>query len=409
MKQNTIETHQDDLNLDPIIVKKKTNIFIILGLFLIAVLSYCALVGKMDTSRFWHSYLFSIVFFISISLGAMFFVLMQHLSFAGWSVVVRRIAEVFSKSIWLPLVFLVPIIISLLLHDHSLFHWLGADDDVIIEKKQPYLNVTFFIIRTIIYALIFLIISRFLYRQSFLQDFTGIKSTTLSLEKNSTYMTFFYAIGVTFFAFDYIMSLNPHWYSTILGVYFFAGSLVAAIALIGIVARLLQKLGYLKNIINIEHYHDIGKLLFGFNVFWSYIAFSQYFIIWYGNIPEEIAWYQDREKGIWLYITLLLVIGHVVIPLVLFMSKYVKRSKKYSMWMYIWLVFMHIVDIYYLVMPSWLHHSYALDFQIEITDGVMFFGFLLLYASIFMRILSQARLIPVKDPRLVESLKFENF
>ena len=239
--------------------------------------------------KFLHSYLFAFIFFLGIVLAAMFFVILQHLTRSGWSVVVRRLAEVLMKNILLMVLFFLPLLIISAFNFVELYHWLDKQavaNDPILFAKKAYLNFPFFAIRTVIYIAIWLFLGHHYYRYSLQQDKEkGGFNSTLKLEKYAAPHTFLYAFSLTFFAFDYLMSLDPHWFSTIWGVYYFAGGMVGFFSFLTLTCLTLRQLGYLKEIINIEHYHDLGKFLFAFTVFWSYIAFSQYLLIWYAKYP----------------------------------------------------------------------------------------------------------------------------
>jgi hypothetical protein len=208
----------------------------------------------------------------------------------------------------------------------------------------------------------------------------------------------------TFASIDWIMSLTPHWYSTIFGVYFFAGSFVGFIALLSVVAVAMRGAGLLDTVISAEHLHDVGKLLFGFTAFWAYIAFSQFFLMWYANMPEETIWYKARLEGSWWTVSILLMAGHFAVPFFYLMGRAVKRRGWTLAAGGAWLLIMHFVDLYWLVMPT-LHpegvRPSALDLAALLTVG----GCFVAAASWLMR---RQALVPLRDPRLAESLAFEN-
>ncbi|MCH9662761.1 MAG: quinol:cytochrome C oxidoreductase, partial [Gammaproteobacteria bacterium] len=266
------------------------------------------------------------------------------------------------------------------------------------------------IIRTMIYFVVWYVIANYFFKKSVIQDEDGNTKHTLDMQKTSTYSMFLFAGTLTFASFDFLMSLEPHWYSTIFGVYYFSGGMVGFFAILGLLLITLRNSGYLKDVVNVEHYHDIGKLLFGFNIFWAYIAFSQYFLIWYGNIPEETLWYLERQTGGWLAVSILLVVGHLIVPLLLFMSRNIKRNIKLSFFMYAWMFFMHLVDIYYIVMPTATkHHGGEVNFHFSILDLLWLFGIGGIYLSVTLARMKKFSLFPMKDPRLQASLSFENF
>jgi len=250
--------------------------------------------------RFLHSYLVNYCFFLSLSLGGLFFVLTQHVTRAGWSVAVRRLAEILAANMfWLTVLFL-PVVVPVLLGNSALYPWndtaaIAGDD--LLRLKEPYLNPAFFGVRCLIYFLAWWYLSRYYLSRSVRQDASGEAELTVQMERRSPAALILFGVTVTFASFDWLMSLEPHWFSTIFGVYFFSGAAVGGLAAVILAAVALQAGGRLTDAITTEHYHDLGKLLFAFVIFWGYMAFSQYMLIWYANIPEETAWYLQRQSG----------------------------------------------------------------------------------------------------------------
>jgi hypothetical protein len=381
------------------VVKKWCKYVALLGVFLSLVFFITT-----DTHHFYYSYLFSFSVFTTISLGAMFFVLIQFLSRAGWSVVVRRIPEYLMSNIGIMCVLFIPIIFGI----HDLYHWSHADalmSDRILQGKAPYLNTVFFIVRAVFFFAVWLWISKLFSGKSELQDYDSNIEHTALLQRCSPVAVILFALTLTFGFIDWVMSLTPHWYSTIFGVYIFAGALVGFLALNSIIYILLVKKGILKKSVTIEHFHDLGKLLYGFNVFWAYIAFSQYFLIWYGNIPEETVWYGHHFSGSWNTVAVLLAIGHFGIPFVLFMSRHAKRHLSFHFGMAIWMLVMHVLDLYWIIMPT----VSPSGIHISVTDISTFLAVGGIYFYVFIKMISKGYIIPINDPRIEESLKFENY
>lgn len=367
-------------------------------------LCICFVLALKDPHHFYFSYLVSFSFFTTLTLGALFFVLKQHISRAGWSVVVRRVPEVLMQNIRLMAVLFIPILIGM----YDLYHWTHKEavmHDHLLQWKAPYLNVGFFILRACAYFGIWFFLTKKLYNNSLAQDETGDSSITLNSQKTATYGILLFAITLTFAFIDWVMSLTPHWYSTIFGIYFFAGAMVVVMAALSLIFMGLSKFGYLSNIVTVEHYHDFGKWLYGFNIFWSYIAFSQYFLIWYANIPEETIWFASHFAGSWNFVAILLAVGHFAVPFIMFMSRHAKRCLPFNACMAIWLIFMHFVDMYWLVMPN----AHPGGVHISMGDIVSFLGIGGVYFGFFIKNLSKVSLIPKNDPRLDESLNFKNF
>ena len=258
----------------------------------------CAILGAANPKQFFFSWLVSFLFFLSLALGALFFVLIQYAAQGGWGIVLRRIGETSFATLPLMAVLFLPLLLGL----RDLYSWTApgaAEHDALLRWKAPYLNVPFFLIRAALFFGIWSFIALVYYRGSRGQDVTGDPGVTARLRRFAGPAIIVLALTQTFASIDWIMSLTPHWYSTIFGVYFFAGSFVGFIALLSIVAAAMRRAGLLDTVISAEHLHDVGKLLFGFTAFWAYIAFSQFFLIWYANLPEETIWYKARLEGSW--------------------------------------------------------------------------------------------------------------
>ena len=375
----------------------------VIGLCGLGLAALLAVTTDGGAETFFRSYLVNFMFVLSLALGGLFFVLISHLTRAGWSVALRRIAEVVAWTV-VPLSLLS---VVLLFGIHELYEWSHEEavaDDALLQHKRPYLNQPFFIARICFYFIVWSAIAIYVNRKSVQQDASGDPQITLQLEKFSAPATIFYAMTVTFAAFDLMMSLYPHWYSTIYGVYYFSGCVLGFFALVPVLLALLRAGGRMQRIVTAEHYHDLGKLMFAFVVFWAYIAFSQYMLIWYGNIPEETIWYETRQQGPWLWIGLLLLFGHFILPFLWLMSRHPKRRGAVLLAAALWLLAMHWFDLFYLVMPE----VRPTGSPFRLMDLACLVGLVgLFFAATFWR-MGRVKLIPVKDPRLGESLRFEN-
>jgi hypothetical protein len=361
------------------------------------------LLTEGGAARFFQAYLVNYAYFLSLALGALFWVMLQHLTRSGWSVVVRRLGETLAATLPVLAVLFIPILIGV----RYLYHWADVEaltHNDLLQHKQPYLNVPFFVLRAAVYLTVWVALAEFFFRRSLQQDATGDVRLTLRMQKVSAPAMILFAFTVTFASFDWLMSLNAGWYSTIFGVYYFSGGVVGFFALLIVVALLLQRAGRLTHVITSEHYHDLGKLLFAFVVFWAYIAFSQYMLIWYANIPEETTWYLARQTGDWTTISLTLLFGHFVLPFLLLLSRFPKRRPRLLLVPAAWMLIMHWLDIYWLVMPGASPGRFALDWQ-HITCFVGIGGLFIAAAA---QRLGQRSLVPERDPRLAESLVFEN-
>jgi len=353
------------------------------------------------SKHFFHSYLLNFCFFLSISLGALFFVSIQHLTRAAWSVVVRRIAEIIAQNVIpMALLFLV-IAIPVLSLSTTLYSWNDWDTtDPLIQHKAPYLNSIFFTFRAVFYFACWIVVARFFMTKSLEQDKSGDRKLTLDMQSWSSWAVVAFALTVSFAAFDWLMSLDPHWFSTMFGVYFFAGCNLSFFAFLTVVVFLLQRTGKLENVVTQEHYHDLGKYIFGFTLFWGYIAFSQFLLYWYANIPEETKWYEIRQLNGWEYISLTLLFGHFFLPFFGTMSRSIRRNKYMLTGWAVFILFMHWVDMYYLVMPQFSPEGPVFG----VFDVCCFLGIGGLFTSCLIWFALDRPLVPVKDPRLPESL-----
>jgi hypothetical protein len=357
-----------------------------------------AATGAEGWRRFFFAYLVNFAFVLSLALGALYFVLLHHLTHSGWSVVVRRVGEALSATFPLLAVLLVPVLLGL----NELYPWSNAA--VVAHGKAAYLNVPFFVTRCVVYLAAWIVMARYFFRRSLQQDNTGDPLVTVRMEKRAAPAMVVFGITLTFASIDLVMSLDPAWYSTIFGVYYFAGCVVGIYALLAVSVFALQGAGFLRNAVTVEHYHDLGKLLFGFVVFWAYIGFSQYMLIWYANIPEETRWLAHRQENGWGWVGLLLLFGHFLLPFAALISRGPKRRPGILAAAAVWMLAMHWADVYWLVMPAGSPASpvpHLVDLTLLVGLGSLF----LAGAAFALRGRS---LVPERDPRLEESLAFEN-
>ena len=363
----------------------------------------CAILGAANPRQFFFSWLVSFLFFLSLALGAMFFVLIQYAAQGGWGIVLRRIGETVFCTLPVMAALFLPVLLGL----HDLYEWSHADaveQDALLRWKAPYLNVPFFLIRAALYFGIWSFIAILYYRGSRGQDVTGDPKVSARLRRVAGPSIIVLALTQTFASIDWIMSLTPHWYSTMFGVYFFAGSFVGFIALLSVVAAAMRGAGLVDTVISADHLHDIGKFLFAFTAFWAYISFSQFFLMWYANLPEETIFYRARMEGSWMNVSLLLLAGHFVAPFFYLMGRSVKRNGATLAVGGAWLLIMHFVDLYWQVMPT-LHPEGFRPSVLDVAALVAVGGCFVAAASWLMR---RQALVPLRDPRIAESLAFEN-
>ncbi|MEZ4704914.1 MAG: hypothetical protein R3A11_06985 [Bdellovibrionota bacterium] len=386
------------------VTEKRPVVFSILGLV--------GVVGLIATlvNLFFHSdhTLYSLlhggVFWVSIGIGSLGFTLIHHVVGARWSVVFRRLMENISVAMIPGAILLLVVLLAGIEH---IYVWANHEHmihDELLMKKSAYLNFPFFAIRGVFYIFCWAMISMVLRKKSLQGDQAHQVANVESMQAFSAPMVLLYAVTITFAAFDWIMSLDPHWYSTIFGVYFFSGSLVGFFAIAILISLLLRSQGILKDVISVEHYHDLGKLLFAFTCFWAFIAFSQYMLIWYGNIPEETIWYKHRWEGSWKYMSLFLAGGHFVLPFIALISRSAKRCLPVLALMATWMLVMHWVDLYWLVFPNLDHHGVHFSWT-DITASLGFGG---IFVAGFWMLSKGHALVPAKDPHLHTSIHHVN-
>jgi hypothetical protein len=363
----------------------------------------CAILGPGNPKQFFFSWLMAYLFFLSLALGALFFTLFMYACQGGWGIVVRRVCETVFATIPVMAILFVPLLFGL----NNLYPWSvpgAAEQDALVRWKEPFLNVPFFVIRAAIYYVCWSFIALLYYRLSRGQDETGDPAVSARLRKFAGPAIIVMALTTTFASIDWVVSLTPHWYSTMFGVYFFAGSFIGFIALLSVLVPTMRGAGLLDTMITAEHLHDLGKFLFAFMCFWAYIGFSQFFLIWYANLPEESFWFKARLEGSWEIASLLLMAGHFGVPFLYLMGRDVKRNGRTLAIGGMWLLAMHFVDIYWQVMPT-LHPEGIRPSVLDVAALLAVGG---CFAAAVGWLMRRQALVPVRDPRLGESLAFEN-
>jgi hypothetical protein len=372
-------------------------------------------IGGASGVRLGFASLISFMFLLSIGLGSLFLIAIEYLAGAVWSVPFRRIAEALGILVLVSAVFAIPVLLNL----SGMYEWANhehAAHDALIQKKSAYLNTGFFYARmfgTIAILTIFYLIFRM---NSEKQDKTGDqKLTKINIGLSAAFMPFF-AIGLTMLAIDFMMSLEPHWFSTIYGVYYFAGSFWAAISLIAFIGVSLNEQGFLGGGVTKQHYYSLGGFMFAFTAFWTYIAFSQFMLIWYANIPEETFWFIPRMQGGWAYVSIGLIVLHFFIPFFLLIQRPSKMNPSRLKFVAVLALLVHIYDIYWLTYPTFSRLQYE-NSKIKMEAlkttpnfGLLEIGFILLAFGVLALVFSfnakGRNLIPVKDPKLQRAMEF---
>jgi hypothetical protein len=378
--------------------------------------------------HFLHSYLVGYMGVLGVCLGGLVFVLIQHITRAGWSVVVRRVAENLAAALPVMALLFVPILLGM---DTLYGHWTNADPaDGVLAGKSSWLNPGFFYGRAAAYFAIWIAMALYFRAKSIEQDETGDPAISLRLSRLAAPGLLVFALTITFAAFDWVMALDPHWFSTIFGVAFFAGAYMAFYAWMVVFLRWLGSQGYLSDAVSTEHYHDLGKLLFTFMIFWTYTNFSQYMLIWYANLPEETHWFLVRANNGWATIGRALILGHFFFPFAFLMSRHVKRNKWALVFGSACMLVIHCIDMQFLILPGSEHHGAAHGgeavrettheaavatsdvamylHQIDWADFGCFLGLLAIVTGVVIFNIRRTTLLPQRDPRLAESLHFLN-
>ncbi|MEI6279123.1 MAG: hypothetical protein WCQ16_07045 [Verrucomicrobiae bacterium] len=358
--------------------------------------------AAFDPKQFAFSYLFAFMFFFTICLGGLFWILVHHAVDAEWSVVVRRQLENLASLLavmavlFIPLVFVAP----------KLWDWMAipAGSDILLDEKWPYLTPWFFWMRAAFYFTFFVLAATWLRANSILQDEDGAPRHTVFNRKITFASLPLFALCLTFSAIDWLMGLDYRWFSTMWGVYVFAGAALGALCVLVLIITALRAVGYFQNVITPEHDHIIGKLMFAFTIFWAYIGFSQYMLIWYGNIPEETIYFLRRNTGSWQILSTALVVGHFFVPFLFLLPRAGKRNFSFLCGMAVWILVMHLLDIYVVVLPA-LHQAGVavswMDFACLAAIGSTL-------AAVFLKRLGDAPLWPLRDPRLPNSISLKN-
>jgi hypothetical protein len=390
--------------------------------------------GKSTPGGFVHglaAYHVATMSILAICLGATFFVLIWNLLNAGWSSTIRRQAE--NIMAFLPIAFLliVPTLVIEAWNHGLMFKWMDPAnyDDYMLMKKAGYFFAPraivdhdthapvkefvfplFFFARAAFYGIFWTYLSRKLISLSLRQDATGDRWLSAEARKLSAWGTLVFALTTAFAAFDWLMSMDYRFFSTMWGVWYFAAAAFSSIALLAFILTRLLAAGKLKGCVTNEHFHDIGKLMFSFTVFWAYISFSQYFLIYYSNIPEETAFYVFRKQGDWDTVRMVLITGHFIVPFLLLISRLGKKNYFFMSVMAVLAFVMHGVDLFYAIRPMVDAHNPeiqglgALWIDIAVFAGIslFFFGFLI-------RRIASVPLVAFNDPRIGESLEHRNY
>ena len=363
-----------------------------------------------DPHSAWPSLLFNNYFFLGISLFAVVFVALQYISEAGWSIVLKRVPEAIMSFLPITGIIMLIIVIAGAMHWNHIYHWMetgimdpNSDNyDPIIAGKEPYLNIPFFLIRSFIYVFVWIYCAKKLKDLSLAGDLEGglgAKAYNKGVTVSAWFIVFFAVTSCTA-AWDWIMSIDTHWFSTLFGWYIFSEWATIGFATILLLTLYLKKQGYLNNV-NENHIHDLGKFVFAFSIVWTYMWFSQFMLIWYANIPEEVIYHMERiELSNYRFLFWFSLIINFITPLILLMSRDAKRNTKTLTLVCIVILIGHWINSYLLFAPGTLHDHGHLGL-VEVGMGI---GFLGLFLRIVMKNLTERELDIKSHPFLDESI-----
>lgn len=349
----------------------------------------------------WVDFLVNNLYFITIAVSGIFFVSVQGLMQASWVSPFRRIIEAYSAYLTVAIVLMIPVCFGL----HSLYEWTHMDivmNDPILSQKTAWLNEKFFIGRMFLYLILWALIAWSQKKMSKKQDETN-EDVSAKFTRNSVIHLTIFGFTICFAAFDWIMSVEPHWFSTIFGVYVFSGSFVSGICFIILAAIKLSDWGYLNKYMTPDLYHDLGKWLFGMSTFWAYIWISQYLLIWYANIPEETEYFVLRQDHWALFFGASLVLNWVI-PFFALMTRESKRNPKILKVVASIVLFGHFIDLYLMVAPKIYEHAHTHAVGFGILQLLQWCGFAGIFLYVFGLTLSKSKLFNTGDPNLEEGL-----
>jgi len=377
-------------------IKSRLIILMVIG----AILAAIGIIFNLDHShRIWANVLLNGFFFTAIALGAVFFVVVHVLGESGWHTAIQRIPEAMGQ--FIPFGGIILLIVALL-GMHDIYHWSHTEHlDKILEGKKAYLNPIFFIVRTVVYLVVWTLLMWKLRQLSLASD----RSDDLKLFSRSriwaAIFIVIFAVTSSTSAWDWIMSIDAHWFSTLFGWYIFSGFFVSSVAIIIVLLFVLRRMGYMEQV-NDEHLHDLGKYLFGFSIFWAYLWVSQYLLIWYSNIPEETVYFVKRQEDFSIIFFMNVVINFGA-PLLMLMSRGSKRRLTWLLVTSVVVFIGHWIDLYVAIMPGVIGEPHFGVLEVGMT--LLCLGFFLF---IFFRSFAKAPVVPENHPYFKESFEYDN-
>jgi hypothetical protein len=376
----------------PPFVRRWQQFGLIAGVLFLMILAAGAF---LDRQQFFRSYLYGFTFWVGISVGSLALLMLQHLTGGGWGFVIRRVLEAATRTLPLMLLLFVPIVIGA----HWIYPWTNPEEmaksPALLAKSRGYLNLQFFMVRAAIYFAIWIVVAYFLNRWSLEQDRSASRQFTKRMQVLSGPGMVLFVFTVTFASIDWLMSLDPEWSSTIYGFIFVAAWSLSALAFVIAVMAVLAKHEPMNHVVAQLHFHDLGKLLLALVMLWAYFAFSQFLIIWSGNLPEEISWYLPRTRGGWGAIALTVVVLHFALPFLFLLSRSLKRDASKLVIVAALILVMRLIDLLWMIAPEFTGEHFHISWM-DVVAPIAIGG---LWLAVFAWQLSKRALIPINDPQ----------
>lgn len=361
----------------------------------------CAAGFFLAPDQFFPSYLFACMYCLGLALGCQAVLMLHHVTGGAWGVPIRRSLEAATRTLPVVALLFLPLLAGL----KTLYEWARPEEvahDPILLHKAAYLNVPFFLARMVLCFAVWMAFMFFLNRWSREQDVAPKKGLTRRLQFLSSAGLVAYGLTITFFSIDWVMSLEAHWYSTMYGVIFIAGEALSGFAFIIAVTVMIARYRPLSEFLRREHFHDLGKLMLAFVMFWAYVAFSQYLIMWSGNLPEEIPWYLRRLNGGWGWFGVAMILLHFLLPFLLLLPASANRNPRILVGVAGLILAMRLLDVFWYVRPAGTEPGH---FSLHVMDLAAPVGVLGLWLFVFLGQLLRRPLLPVNDPEFREALE----
>jgi len=368
---------------------QRNSLFVGIAGVLLAVVAFL-----LDRQQFLRSYLFAYLYWTGMALGCLAILLMHHVVGGKWGMLIRRLCEAGARTLPFMGLLLLPVLFGM----GTLYVWARPEaiHDANIQSKAAYLNVPFFIARAVVYFSIWFLYAYLLSKWSAAQDRNGDERLIRKMRSLSAPGLVIFTLTTTFAFIDWIMSLEPHWFSTIYGAMFMVGEMLESFAFVIALVIILSRKSPIKDYVTPQHIHDLGNMMFAFMVLWAYLSFSQFIIIWSGNLPEEIPWYVSRLRGGWGWVAIALVIFHFAVPFALLLMRGVKRRADRLFRVCLLMIAIRLVDVYWITEPAF----YGQRIQVHWIDFVTPVAVGGLWLAVFFGQLKLQPLLPLQDPRL---------